>query len=74
MARGKRPDVDAFATLLRWLEEPVEKFVRQSPSRADDDSVAAVSLFFKGERNVRPADVDAYEDLIRAATRALDES
>lgn len=28
MARGQRPDADAFVTLVRWLDLPAERFVR----------------------------------------------
>ena len=31
MAQGLRPDVDTFATLLRWLNMPAEAFTRTTP-------------------------------------------
>lgn len=72
MAMGRRPDIDTFATLLGWLERPAEDFTR---TRARNDAAAAavamVSLHFKAARNVRDADVTAYEDIVGAAMRRL---
>lgn len=37
LANGHRPDVDAFAELVRWLGQPAEHFITHDP----DDSPAA---------------------------------
>jgi transcriptional regulator with XRE-family HTH domain len=73
LAQGRRPDVDTFATLLAWLGEPVDRFSRTAPPSAESTQVATVSLFFRADKNLREADLEAYEDVIQAATRALEE-
>lgn len=72
LTQGRRPDIDTFATLLGWLGEPVEKFSRAAVADPVDASLAAVSLFFRADPHLRDADVDAYQDIIQAAAKALE--
>jgi len=74
MAQGRRPDIDAFATLLRWLGQPAEDFTRSRPRLGKGGSpvAAMVSLHFKAARNVREEDVAAFEEIVQAAARRLE--
>jgi transcriptional regulator with XRE-family HTH domain len=73
MAQGKRPDVDAFATLLRWLEMPAEQFMRSTRKGgdADPEPVAMVSSYLRSARNISSEDADALEEIFQAAYKRL---
>ena len=72
MAQGRRPDVDTFATFLRWLGMPAESFMRGTKSAAaTDEPVAMVSSYLRSARNVSPEDAEALEDIFRAAYSRL---
>jgi transcriptional regulator with XRE-family HTH domain len=72
MAQGRRPDVDTFATLLRWLGMPAESFMRGATSpAATEEPVAMVSSYLRSARNVSPEDAEALEDIFRAAYNRL---
>ena len=72
MAQGRRPDVDTFATLLRWLGMPAESFMRGTPTAAaTEEPVAMVSSYLRSARNVKPEDAEALEDIFRAAYNRL---
>jgi transcriptional regulator with XRE-family HTH domain len=72
MAQGRRPDVDTFATLLRWLGMPAESFMSEPTATAGtEDPVAMVSSYLRSARNVTPEDAEALEDIFRAAYNRL---
>ena len=71
MAQGRRPDVDTFATLLRWLGMPAESFMRGTTSTTTEEPVAMVSSYLRSARNVKPEDAEALEDIFRAAYNRL---
>ncbi len=76
MAQGLRPDVDTFATLLRWLGMPAEVFTRATGegvvALADEpEPMAMISSYLRSARNVRPEDAEALEDILRAAYKRL---
>jgi transcriptional regulator with XRE-family HTH domain len=72
MAQGRRPDVDTFATLLRWLGMPAEPFMRGTTApAATEEPVAMVSSYLRSARNVKAEDAEALEDIFRAAYRRL---
>jgi transcriptional regulator with XRE-family HTH domain len=72
MAQGRRPDVDTFATLLRWLGMPAEPFMRgRTAAAATEEPVAMVSSYLRSARNVKPEDAEALEDIFRAAYNRL---
>jgi transcriptional regulator with XRE-family HTH domain len=73
MAQGRRPDVDTFATLLRWLGMPAESFMHIAPGSvvAEEEPVAMVSSYLRSARNVKPEDAAALEDIFRAAYNRL---
>jgi transcriptional regulator with XRE-family HTH domain len=71
MTQGKRPDVDTFASLLRWLGMPAEAFLVSEDSKAKKASephpVAVLSAHFRANKNLSPAALEAVENLIQAA-------
>lgn len=73
MAQGRRPDVDTFATLLRWLEMPAEQFMRSKKDRAEKepDPFAMVSSYLRSSRNISAEEAEALEDIFQAAYRRL---
>jgi transcriptional regulator with XRE-family HTH domain len=74
MAQGRRPDVDTFATLLRWLGMPAESFMRSTRGNgpaAPAEPVAMVSSYLRSARNIEPEDADALEEIFRAAYKRL---
>ena len=73
MAQGRRPDVDTFATLLRWLGMPAESFMRSTRhgAGAAEEPVAMVSSYLRSARNIEPEDAEALEEIFRAAYRRL---
>ena len=72
MAQGRRPDVDTFATLLRWLGMPAESFMRGTTlTAATEEPVAMVSSYLRSARNVKQEDAEALEDIFRAAYNRL---
>jgi transcriptional regulator with XRE-family HTH domain len=75
MAQGRRPDVDTFATLLRWLGMPVESFMRSTREEGggitEEEPVAMVSSYLRSARNIEPEDAEALEDIFRAAYKRL---
>lgn len=72
MAQGKRPDVDTFATLLRWLHMPAEAFVRpHATSGGEPEPLAMISTYLRSSRDLHPDDAEALDDIIQAAYRHL---
>jgi len=72
MAQGLKPDVDTFATLIRWLGMPQEEFLRPAPKKTEDaDPVAMISSYLRGSKNVTDEQADALEDIMHAAFRHL---
>jgi transcriptional regulator with XRE-family HTH domain len=73
LAQGHRPDVDAFATLLRWLGMPAESFMRSPADAAapQPEPLAVISSYLRAAKGLRPEDAEALEDIIRTAYRRL---
>lgn len=72
MAQGLKPDVDTFATLIRWLGMSQEEFllpVRKAVKNTDP--VAMISTYLRGAKNVSHEQADALEDIISAAFKHL---
>lgn len=75
MAQGRRPDVDTFATLLRWLGMSAEEFMRPTKGRKEEaDPLAMISSYLRADRNMSPDDAEALEDILKAAYRRLSRS
>ncbi|HME08340.1 MAG TPA: hypothetical protein VKG25_14890 [Bryobacteraceae bacterium] len=72
MAQGLKPDVDTFATLIRWLGMSQEEFLLPSRRAAKStDPVAMISTYLRGAKNLSHAQAEALEDIIAAAYRHL---
>jgi|SRR5271157_4197051 len=70
MAQGRRPDVDTFATLLRWLGMNADAFMRPTSKQKEEaNPVAMISSYLRADRNLDPKDAEALEDIIKAAYR-----
>lgn len=72
MSQGRRPDVDTFATLLRWLGMTADTFMRPvRKGKKEADTVAMISSYLRADREIDPKDAGALEDIIKAAYRRL---
>lgn len=72
MTLGHRPDVDTFATLLRWLGMPAAAFTRPTVGESEaPEPLAVISSYLRAAKNVTPEDAAALEDIIAAAYRRL---
>jgi transcriptional regulator with XRE-family HTH domain len=71
LANGQRPDVDAFAALVRWLGQPADTFLvgdDQAP-REEPDLVAQLAPLLRARRDLKEEDAKYLEDLISVAVR-----
>lgn len=74
MGQGARPDVDTFATLLRWLGMRADDFLATSGDpqpKGEVEPMAMISTYLRSTKNISPETADAMEDIIRAAFRRL---
>ena len=72
MAQGRRPDVDTFATLLRWLGMEADAFMRPTQKQKEEvNPVAMISSYLRADRNLDPQDAEALEDIIKEAYRCM---
>jgi transcriptional regulator with XRE-family HTH domain len=72
MAQGRRPDVDAFATLLRWLGMSADAFMRSTKKVNEEvNAIAMISSYLRADRNIDPKDAEALEDILKAAYRHM---
>jgi transcriptional regulator with XRE-family HTH domain len=73
MAQGRRPDVDTYASLVKWLGMPSEAFLRSDVSGVPTvpDPIAMISSYLRSSKNIAPEDAEALEDIIQAAYRRL---
>jgi transcriptional regulator with XRE-family HTH domain len=76
MAQGARPDVDAFATLLRWLDEPATNYMQgdEAKPRTPDGAKAdleAIGSLLRSSRSMTPQQATAMENIIRVAWESV---
>lgn len=72
MAQGFKPDVDTFATLLRWLGMEQEEFLRPTKRTGEPaDPLVMISTYLRGAKNINTEQAKALEDIISAAYRHL---
>ena len=72
MAQGRRPDVDTFATMLRWLGMPADTFMRSVRSGEEEpEPLAMISSYLRSAKNIRPEDAEALEEILQVAFRRL---
>lgn len=69
MANGLRPDVDAFAGLVRWLGQPAEAFMRADPDDAGPapDLVSTLAPLLRARKDLTEQDVEDLQALFTAA-------
>jgi transcriptional regulator with XRE-family HTH domain len=73
MAQGRRPDVDTFATLLRWLKVDADAFMigEETDPAKEPDPVVMVSTYLRSAKNITAEDARALEDIFGAAYNRL---
>jgi transcriptional regulator with XRE-family HTH domain len=71
LANGQRPDVDAFAALVRWLGQSADSFLVSdaAPSREEPDLVAQLAPLLRARSDLNENDAKYLEDLIAVAAR-----
>jgi transcriptional regulator with XRE-family HTH domain len=70
LGNGYRPDVDAFAKLVRWLGVSAERFFISEESEARQPGlVTELAPLLRARRDLSVQDVAYLEDLIGAAER-----
>jgi len=73
MKEGKRPDVDGFACLVRWLGMTADQFLGPAESKRKPraEPAAEIMTYLRGQKQLDPDSVAAIEDLIQAACKRL---
>lgn len=71
IANGQRPDVDAFAALVRWLGQSADMFLvgDDEAPREEPDLVAQLAPLLRARRDLKEEDAKYLEDLISVAVR-----
>ena len=74
MAQGRRPDVDSFGALTRWLGQPADVFLaRRSCAPPEPEPFAVISTLLRARRDLSTESAEALEDIIRVAYERLRE-
>jgi len=76
MAQGARPDIDAFATLLRWLDMPATAYMRaedlaEEPAGDPEADLEAIGSLLRSSRSMKPHQAEALESIIQAAYKSI---
>jgi transcriptional regulator with XRE-family HTH domain len=75
LADGRRPDVDTFVTLLRWLRMPAEAFILPPADAPDEqpalEPVDAIGFRLRTDARLSPEAAGAIEQVVRVAYQAL---
>lgn len=75
LANGHKPDVDAFAAIVAWLNADANDFILtddQRRNRADEpepELMVKLAPLLRARRDLKDQDVEYLEDLIGAAVR-----
>jgi transcriptional regulator with XRE-family HTH domain len=75
LAQDLKPDVNAFARMVRWLEVPAETFIREdgelvvTPADGEQELVAQLAPLLRARRDLEEPDVQHLEELITSAVR-----
>ncbi len=71
LGTGQHPDVNAFASMVRWLNLPAESFMTDpnADRRPQADLVAELAPLLRARRDLRKEDVEHLEQLIASAVR-----
>lgn len=72
LAQQRRPDVDTFASLVKWLAVPAESFMRSSDESADaPEPMSVISTYLRSSKHLSSEHAEALEDIIQAAYKHL---
>lgn len=71
LANKLKPDVNAFAAMVRWLGMPAEEFMvdEREPSASEPDLVAQLAPQLRARKDLKKEDVEHLEQLIGSAVR-----
>jgi transcriptional regulator with XRE-family HTH domain len=75
LANGQKPDVDAFAAMVAWLQTDANKFIiteerrRERYEQEEPDLVALLAPLLRARRDLDDKDIDHLQELIRSAVR-----
>ena len=68
MANGHRPDVEAFAALVRWLGQPADAFIlRVDGDAPEPDLVASLAPLLRARKDLSSEDAEHLQSLFQAA-------
>jgi transcriptional regulator with XRE-family HTH domain len=71
LARGRRPDIDTFLTLLAWLDVPASSFMRGAGTGSDDtvgpDTLGVIASALRSDPAIEADAAGALEQLFRVA-------
>jgi transcriptional regulator with XRE-family HTH domain len=73
LAQGQRPDIDALATLLQWLQLDAQRFVKSEhpPPEPNDEPIAAITALLRSSRKLSSDDAEALENIFSAAYKSI---
>ncbi|GAA4907645.1 helix-turn-helix domain-containing protein [Streptomonospora salina] len=75
LSNGLRPDVDSFATLVRWLGVPAEQFLvnesEEPVNRPEPELVTQIGPLLRARRDLTPDDVSYIEEIVQATVRRV---
>jgi transcriptional regulator with XRE-family HTH domain len=66
MAQGKRPDVDGLAALCAWSGLNADEFVRSDEEKPSVETLAMISTYLRGDRNLSPEAAKALDEVVKA--------
>jgi len=74
MANGQKPEVNAFAAMIRWLNMPAEKFMIDEDTAPRDEPplLAQLAPLLRARTDLDADDVKYLEEIIGAAVRRFD--
>jgi transcriptional regulator with XRE-family HTH domain len=71
MSQGKRPDVDSLAALVAWSGLDADAYVRSREARPQPESLAVISTYLRGDKNLSPEAASALDELVKATYERL---
>jgi transcriptional regulator with XRE-family HTH domain len=71
LANRQKPDVDAFAAMVRWLNVPAERFMidDDEPAQEEPELMAELAPLLRARQDLNAEDKRYLEELIGAAMR-----
>ena len=71
LANGHRPDVDAFAVLVRWLGQPAERFITSEQNDAEEEPalMAELAPLLRARSDLDEASADRLQALFAQALK-----